>query len=241
MTIEPNSPEFYTILGFTLFIVALKSVVFGYLFKKVRDKKKRDEKQGMDFIQGVEIFILGLLISRIFYIVFDFYYTKFDTDLYYLSPNIWFWKLGMIFANFGIAYVVHVVDVKILNKKYKDIFTYIILAGIVLIFAYPVNNLKDFQIISLLSIIPQLGVIFIPVIFFKIGRSSSGEIRKTSFAIFYAMLFYALGAMLVNAGIIDYFNNLFNQDLDVYFYLVRAILKKIGVVLFAYGAVKFRA
>src|SRR6056297_1979718 len=118
MTIQPNSNEFFIILGFTIFIVIVKLVVALTLTKKIQDKKARDETAGLDFMKGVDGFIILLLISRILYIVFDFHYTKFNEDLYYLSPNIWFWKIGMCISALALMYIVYVVDKKILNNKY---------------------------------------------------------------------------------------------------------------------------
>ena len=240
MAIVAGSWQFYTILAFTLFIVSLKFTVVVYLTKQMNNIKKEGENLGLSFINGIRILMLMFLISRIFYMVFDFYYTKFDLSLYAISPNYWFWKLGSFFSGLGIAYLIWVVEKTVLQNKYKGFFTYYVLIGCILILVWPVNDLDDFNMNSLFVPLTQLGILVVVIIFFNIFRKATGEMKKVAACMILAIGLYAFGSILVLSNIIDYANATYGGNMDVYFYMARAIIKSIGFVLFAYVARKFR-
>ena len=205
----------------------------------INERKKQEIHAGIDFLKGVRGFAIGLLFSRISYVLFDFYYTKFDMDLYYLSPNVWFWKIGGIFLCLGVAYITYIFDIRVLKNKYKGIFAYFSIMGGIIIAVWPVNSLDDFMIATNLGIIPAIGVLIIPGIIFGIARNSSGQIRKVSYLLIFAVLMYFIGTVIVHPDIIIYANESTGKETEVYFYLIQAILKSIGLLLAIYGSGKF--
>ena len=245
MAITPNSVEFYTIFWLTMFVVIVKAVVLIYLEKKIQ-KKKKEGSMAVSFIRGISIFILSLLVARIFYIVFDFHYTKFDDTIYYLMPQIWYWKAGQLLSGLGQVYLVWVVDKKILDNKFKGVISILMLVLIVFPFLYPVRQDPvlgevDFNLLSTFSIVSSLGTVIVFLVFIYIGRKSTGAVKKTAYTLSWAFFLYGIGALAVNQSIIDALQPLFSGDIDVYVYLVQSITKAVAICLIAYGATKFAA
>ncbi|MHA1681054.1 MAG: hypothetical protein ACTSUE_08600 [Promethearchaeota archaeon] len=235
MAIIPDSIEFNIIFWVTACIVVVKGLMIIYMEIKIR-KKKAEGSIAITFIRAVFVVILCLLVSRIFYMIFDFYYTKFDTLLYPGEPQIWYWKTGQLIAGLGQVYLVLVTDRKILNFKFKGIFAYILLAGLIFGFFYPINTMADFEFISTISIIPMLGILIVLIVFINIAIKSSGRVRRTAVILVIAFLIYTLAALLVNAGIISALESAIGVPVDVYMYLIQSVLKAIGITMLAIGA-----
>jgi hypothetical protein len=240
MAIVPNSTNFYIIFALTLVVIAAKSILVVFTGKKLMINRKSDEKVASDFLFAVFILFSSMLISRIFFAIFDFYLTKFDVSNYWMVPNVTFWKLGIMIVSLGETYVVYIIDKKILNFKIKGIIELVMIVGIILVVAYPVNSPADFDIVSILTFIPNAGMILFPIVFIWLGRRSSGEVRNTSFALAWGAALYLIGSIFVNAGILNFLNSTFSASFDVFLYFIQTITKILGIVLIAYSASKFR-
>jgi len=237
VAIIAGSFAFNVIFILTLFIVVLKAILIAILVKTIFQKKKKEQIAGLYFIYGIISTLAGLLIGRIFFIFFDFHYTKFNTNLYYLLPQIWFWKLGCLFSSGGLAIFIFLLDLKVLNKKYKGVFGYITLISSLIVFCYPVHSEFDFQITSWLLIFPNLSIFFIGILFLNIGRRLTGEIKKRAFIMFTAIVLYGIAVFIVNAGLIATLSSLFGENTDLIMYTIQAILKAIGLILLTnYGS-----
>jgi len=166
--------------------------------------------------------------------VFDFGYTRFDKMLY---PEFqWWWKGAQLVVGIGLSYIVFVVDRKILSFKFKGIFAYIVLGGAILGLLYPVNTVEDFDTLSTISILPQLGMFVLFIVFVNIAVKTSGRVRTTASIIIAAFVLYTVAALAVNAGVIAALESALGIPVDVYMYMVQSILKTVGVVLMAVGA-----
>jgi hypothetical protein len=240
MAIVPNSTNFYIIFALTLVVIAAKLILVIFTAKRIMINRKSDEKVASDFLLSVFILLSSMLVSRILFAIFDFYLTKFDVSIYWTVPSVIFWKLGIMTVSLGEVYVIYIIDKKILNFKFKGLLALVMLIGTIVVVAYPINSPADFDIDSILTFIPNAGMIVFPVVFIWLGRRSSGEVRKTSFALAWGAALYLIGSIFVNAGILNFLNASFDASLDIFLYLIQTITKIVGIVLIAYSSSKFR-
>lgn len=240
MTISPGSFVFGLILGLTIFIMVVQAGIFVYLGRRILEKRKEKEIVSFDFIFGVFLLILFLLIARIFYSIFDFYYTQFDQSLYYISPNIWFWKMGEVFTGIGPAILIFIIDKKILGFKFKGILSYILIAGIIAGFVYPVSNTFDFQMVSSIGLISGFGAAIIPIIFIYIASKSTGEVKKIAILILVGFILYIVGSLLVLDNLVTFLVSLYGSNMQIVLYITSTGLKSIGLIIFSFGATKFK-
>jgi hypothetical protein len=232
------SQETITIIFWlTCFIEAVKLVMLIFLGVKIRHRKKEGLELAVAFLRSMWILILTLLVSRLFYMYFDFTLTHFDKALYHIHA-IW-WKIAQFIIGCGLAVIVFVVDRKILNFKLKGIFAYIIIAGSLLTLFWPVNSETDFDTISTIGILPQLGMFVIFIVFLNIAVKSSGRVRKTASIIIIAFILYTIAALLVNAGILTALTPIFGPNTDVYMYIMQSSFKTAGIVMMAAGAARW--
>lgn len=241
MVFAADSFEFKLILVLTIITVLFKLVMVLYLGNKIRQAKRDTGPSSTEFMTGMWIFMLALLISRIFYMIFDFYFTKFDMTKYADLPDVWFWKTGQMISGLGIAYLIDVVDRKILQRKFKGILTFIMVAGAIMVMVIPINTLDDFALVSTVSMIPQLGVVIVPFVFISLGLKATGELRQTSWMIVLASILLAFASIVVNGGIVNALNAaLAPNSIDVYLYLVQMVCKIGSYSLFVIASNRFK-
>ena len=240
MVITPDTLQYNIILGLTLFIIFLKAVLLVYLGTKIWKRRQEASFVAGDFMSGVFIMILGLMISRIFYFIFDFHYTQFNMLLYPDAPQVWFWKMGQLVAGLGQVYLVYIIDKKILGGKFKGIPALFMIVGLIILFVWPVRNLDDFGLVSGLSVFPQAPVLLLPIVFISLAIKGSGELRKTSAMMIGAILCIIIAALAVNAGLVTALNNMVGEDVDVYLYFLQSGLKTGGYLLLISASQKFQ-
>lgn len=233
--IVADSIQFWIIFAATCAVVIIKLAMVIYLSMKIH-KRKKEASLAVPFMRGFMILILFLLLSRISYMFFDFYFTKFDISLYPYPPQVWFWKVGQILGSIGLAAIVFVSDRQLLGFKFKGIFAYIVLAGGVFVLVYPVNNLADFDFLETMSIIPSLSLLVLFFCLLNIAIKTTGTVRRNATILIVATVCYALSAVIVNAGLINALTAALGFDMDIYIYLLQVILKIVGISLMAYGA-----
>ena len=228
----------------TVFIVAVKAFMLVFIEAKIRHRKKEGNELSVSFMRAVWVMILCLLVSRLFYMYFDFVVTNFDTSHYHVGNNELSWKLGMLVVGLGMAYIVFVVDRKILGFKFKGLFSWIILGGAIFQLLYPIETAADFSFVSAVGILPNLGMLVIFVVFINIAIKTSGTVRRTATILIMSMLLIAVAALLVNAGLIEALDTAIGlvppESVDVYMYLTQSVMKTIGIVMLAVGASRWR-
>jgi|SRR5271157_85428 len=233
--IYSNSWEFWTIFFATVAVVIMKFSIVVYLAVKIRVRKK-EGSLAVPFIRGFMLLILFLLISRVLFMIFDFYYTQFNMALYSNHPGVWFWQAGMFISSIGLAIIVFVTDKQLINFKFKGLFAYIVLAGGIFELVYPVNNLNDFNFLSTISILPDISLLVTFLCLVNIAWKTTGTVRRNAGILILAIVFYTISALVVNSGLITALNAILGFDVDVYFYLLQAILKITSIGLMAWGA-----
>ncbi len=234
----PIRDGFELIFIFTLVIVLVKLALVVFMSIKIARKRREEKSVSFAFLASVLFLMICWLVSRLCYIYFDFFLTKFYTYLYYVSPNIWFWKAGSFIAAIGVAVVVWTVDRKILQNKFKGVLAIIMIAAAVTQLVYPVGDKSSFDTVSLIGIVGSLGAFLIPILFLWIGIKTPG-LRKIAFAIVFGTIIYVLGNSLPNSNILALFTGLgMSPDLV---YLVSTLMKTTGLILLAIGGSQFKA
>ncbi|NMC07900.1 MAG: hypothetical protein GYA24_22010 [Candidatus Lokiarchaeota archaeon] len=235
---RPFTPETENIiLWITIFIEIVKFSMLIFLGVKIRRRRKEGLELASAFLKAMWILIFTLFVSRLFYMYFDFYLTHFDMDTY--AANAMWWKVAQFIIGCGLAYIVFVIDRKILSFKLKGIFAYIIIAGSIFMILWPVNTTDDFAAMSTMSILPQLGMLVLFIVFLNIAIKASGRVRNTALIIIFAFLLYTLAALLVNAGVVSALTSTIGPDAPIYLYIMQSTLKTIGVVMMAAGAARW--
>ncbi|MBD3188791.1 hypothetical protein GF325_18325 [Candidatus Bathyarchaeota archaeon] len=224
----------------TLVIIGVKLVMTVFLAVKLLKRKKKEASQSTStgFLSSVLLLMACWLVSRIFYMIFDFFLTEFYEARYPLTPNIWFWKVASLVAAIGIGTVVLTIDRKILDNKFKGVFGIIIYAGAIVQFIYPVNTLDDFYLVSTIGVIAGLGALLVPIMFLWIGAKAPG-LRKIAWSVAAGGIIYVLGNSMVNTLFLDLFTSI-GLPAD-FTYVFSTSLKVIGLLLLTYGGARFKA
>ncbi len=235
MTFSPQTENI--ILWLTCFIELVKFAMLIFLGVKIHRRKKEGLEFAVAFLRAMWVLIFALFLSRLFYMWFDFGLTHFNQAIYYKFA-IW-WQIAQLIIGCGLAVIVFVIDRKILNFKLKGIFAYIILAGSIVTLLWPMNSSADFDTISLIGILPQLGMFVVFIVFLNIAVKSTGRVRKTALIIIFAFVLYTVAALLVNAGIITALTPILGPNTDVLMYVIQSTLKTAGIIMMAAGAARW--
>lgn len=236
------SDEFVLPFIFTIIIILVKFILSIFLASKIVKIKKKKSPVATSFLSGMLFLMICLLISRILYMIFDYVLTNFDMNLYGYFPNIWYWKTASLISAVGIGVLLLIIDRRVLQNKFKGIFSIIIFIASVVQFFYPVRDpniygvaaaTQDFGIITMIGTIAGLCAFVIPILFFWIGAKTPG-LRKTSFAVAIGTIIYLVGSAFVSANFIG----LLGLSSDV-MYALSTIMKTIGLVMITYGATHF--
>ena len=235
--IELYSPTWQLFLILTIILIAVKLLLATYIIRKILQKKKETGQFKADFMFGMFILFICLAISRIIYIYFDFYLTRFDSNLY--GEHSFYWKLGLFVSAAGLAYANFVLDKNVLNFKFKGIFAYIIIGGATAILFIPVNNNQDFQFVSALSIFTSAGTLLIPIIFLYLGFKIPGNPGKTAFMITLGFVVYAIGPILVNDAILEVLRTMYGDQIHIVIFLFFILFKIAGLVIISVSVTRF--
>ncbi len=234
--LDPSSFQYQLFLILTIILIGVKCLLAIYLGKKIHEKKKETGKYTIDFVFGMFVLFIGLIISRIIFVYFDFFLTYFDSDVYYKYAI--YWKVALLISAIGLAFFNFVLDKKALHFKLKGIIAYFVLGGSIVILFWPVNSPADFQTISALSLITSSGTVLVLFIFLYIGIKIPG-LRKPAFMTIAGFVIYALGPILVNDAILEFLRTTFGEQMHILVFFLFITLKIVGLVIISYGITKF--
>ena len=238
MVLESNTFEYNLFLALTIIIVLVKFSISLYLGKRKKEKKKERGEIKFDFLFGIFFLFVCLFLSRIFYMIFDFGLTEFDPNLYYLTPNIYVYKTAELISFLGYIVAVYIIDKELIDFKLKGSLAYIIIIISVVYLLYPVSNQADFEVISLLGLIGNFMIIIIIIIFVYVGIQTP-SIRRYTFIMAAGVLIYGIGANLVTETLVSSLELILGPVIRIILYLGFLILKTAGLLMMAYGVVKF--
>ena len=239
MKLSPNSFEYNLFLTLIIIILCFKLSLAVYLFTRSYKKKKETGKFTFDFLFSMFILMTCLFISRLLYMIFDFYLTQFDTSTAYLQPAITVWKFAALIANIGFIVVLFIIDKKVINFRLKGILAYVTAVAATIQFLYPVDSPGDFAIVSTIGFIGNIAGIAIPLIFLYVGIKTPG-LRKTAFMIAFGVIIYAIGSNLVVEPILAPIREAYGLTGQITVYFIFFTLKIIGLSMFTYGFITFK-
>ncbi|MBD3338693.1 MAG: hypothetical protein GF353_06280 [Candidatus Lokiarchaeota archaeon] len=233
-----NSLEYNTLLILTIILLAIKLTLIIFLSWKIVDRTKKEGKLSFDFIVSVLILFLSLFLSRILYSYFDFVLTQFDPDKFYLVPNIYVWKIANFISQFGICVVLFYIDRKVLEFRFKGIFSYLLFFAGIAQFFYPINTFTDFQVASAIGALALFVVLILPVLFIYIGIKSEKH-RLVMIIITIGTILYMVGANLQSEFILAPLKIIFGENIQITFYILSLVFKLTGLSCISYGSTKF--
>jgi len=239
MATEPNSFEYNLLFTLVVIILAITLMICLYLGKKVIDKRKEQGFLSFDFLFGIFITISCLFIARIIYMYFDFFLTKFDSDKYYLYPNIWYYKIGGLFYLSGFAVLLFIIDKELLDFKLKGILAYIVIVVVIIELIYPVNSAEDFEFISALEMIAFFIGLLVPLIFIYIGIKTPG-LRLISFMFAIGIILFFVGVAIVAEFVLAPLKESFGPSIQITIWVFSLILQIIGLILMTYASINYK-
>jgi hypothetical protein len=235
MEIDPWSTNYIVILALTCVVLTVKLILILYLGRKIHLKNKDANVTSSGLINAFFIVLIALFISRIFFSIFDFDLTYFNILYYTNSTNIWFWKIAIVISGLGYLYLMLFVDKKILQNKFKGIFAYLFIAGLIFIIVYSPQNSNDFSLMSTILAISMIGVIMIPLVFLYMAIKTPGEVRRTALTVFMGLALYLIGTLAVNEGIVGLM-----VQYEIVLYIISTACKSLGLILITIGATKLQ-
>lgn len=223
----------------TILIIIFKFAIAIFL-GTIASKQIKEEKQfRLTFIFAMTIFCFTLGLSRTCYFIFDFYLTKLNPDLFYIEPNIWFWKMGNLFTSLGGIFVLYTIDKTVYQKKLRLIPEIVLLAVALTQFLYPVTDKASFDTVSAIGTIGSIFTIIIPITFIWLAIKSAGQVRRTSLILGIGIVVYGVVGQLLSEPVLQSIEAVLpNARLIVW--IVVPITKIVVLSFMAYAATQFR-
>ncbi|TXT61946.1 MAG: membrane protein of unknown function [Promethearchaeota archaeon] len=226
MILTSYTTDLFIIFVLTLVLLGTKAFLVIFLGKELYGKYKSLGYFEFDFLFAFFILMVCLLISRIFYVIFDFVLTQYTIENY-VEWAI-FWKLAGFIGGIGLFFVLLTIERAVLNYKLKAIPSIIILLSFIVVLVFPVNEISDFQLLHI-NIIFSLSLIFIvPIIFIYMGIRAP-EIRKVSFILSLGVILFLVGLVFMN----EFFLYQLNRITTFFLFI---LFKLSGLILISYSA-----
>lgn len=239
MTIKPNSFEYNLIFTLVIMTIIATLILLLYLGKEVLKKRNELGYLSIDFLFGNFVAFTCLFISRLFYMYFDFFLTKFDISKYILPENLWAYKVGGLIYLSGFSVLLFIIDKKLISFKLKGILSYIIIAIALFVFLYPVNSTADFEFLSAVEMIAFFIALLIPAIFLYIGIKNPG-LRSISYIFAVGIILFYIGVAIVAEFILAPLRQSFGTNIQVTMWILSLILQIIGLISMTYASIRFK-
>ena len=238
MSSDSNNIGLSLRLTFTILLLIAQLLIALYLLIKIFHKKKESQRINFDFLFSIFILMICLSISLVLYAHFNFNLTHFDPKKYYLYPNVFVWKLASLINLIGYSVVLYIVDKEVLDFRFKRILAYIVLVVAIIQFLWPVSQPEDFEFITNIVIVDTLVAIVIPIISFYVGKKTPA-LRLAGYLIALGVLVYGIGSILLDETIVIQLEIVFDGEIRVFLYVLSLSLNITGLILVAYGVIKF--
>ena len=172
--------------GFTFLLIGIKfSLSFFYMRKYFSSEIKNK------LILGFALFFLFLGLGRVFYLIFDFYLTNFNPNLF--QTHIIIWKIGSLLSEIGVGILIFITEKKVFEGRDKYIFFICYIIFVALMVAWPeFERAEDFG-----SYAVMFGA-FILFSYIYLAVILEGEARKRAVLVVVGLLFYISGSVIVN-------------------------------------------
>lgn len=238
MILQITELEYITFFVLTIILIIIKFALSSFLAVKMYKRKKEIGKFTYGFVFGVFVFISSMLVSRILFLYFDFYLTRFNPNTYHKMPNVLVWKIAMYLYTIGGSIFVYIIDKKIFDYKFKGILSYLLLIlGTIQLF-FPVNTAEDFRILSFFDIRFLIIGVVPPLYFFYLAWSPSPN-RIPCIEIATGIISYILGAAITMEYIMSQLTSMFGMEIRITIYFISLILKVLGLFLCVHSMISF--
>jgi hypothetical protein len=138
----------------------------------------------------------------------------------------------------GYAVLLFTTDYRVLNFRFKGMFTYIMLGFSIFQFFYPVTSQATFQLVSTIDLISNIVAIMIPAFFFYVGSKPS-PVQLAARSIAWGVITYAVGANVQVEAIIMALTSVFGPGARLVIYTISLFCMLGGLFLFSYGVTRF--
>jgi hypothetical protein len=210
----------------------------GFLAFKIRQRTKERGEFKLDFIFGVFIMVVCLFVSRLILMIVDFYLVQFNSELYYLSPNIELWKIGNFIGMLGMAFLLWIVDRNVLKFRFKGILSYVYLIAGLIALLWPVATKRGYTFVSAIFMFSQLLTIILPIIFINLGIKVPA-LRDLAIIMALGILLYLSAVIIISDPTMGLFRAFFGESAEIIVFFTFFTLKITGLSMFTYGTAKF--
>ena len=169
---------------------------------------------------GLAFFALMFMLARIFFLLNDLFY---EATLDPTQKQGMFYLSGSICSGLAVLGIMYVVE-RYVYKKLHYIPTLVVLISTGLMAVLP--KINETNVVTIYSTISSLMAIIIPLLYIIVGYQVSGQTRKKSFILAFAIIILFLGNL---------FNTGFLKDAFPLLKIISPITILIGFVIFHYG------
>ncbi len=170
--------------------------------------------------------------------IVDLYLVRFQTELYYISPNIELWKIGNFIGMVGVGFLLYVLDKNILKFRLKGILAYIYLIAGFIALIWPVSTQSGYTLISGIFMFAQLLTIILPVIFINLAIKVPA-LRNVALIMALGIIIFLSGVILISDVIMGALRGAFGEQIEVLIFFLFFSFKVVGLTLFTYGTAEF--
>ena len=206
------------IIGFDISLIFMKILLAGFLF--YHWYHQRGKKTGYQILLILGIFILSLALSRIFYIIHDFYY--YDVPYNFIDTELKY--IAQIIQTVGVTILIYAME-KIFSKKHVVSFLCFILLIFNVIGFFGLTSELIHTIINY-SIPLLLGTYFI-ILFYFVSHIMAPDIKRKLSISLGGFILYFLGVV----GDTEFAMNLLGLEIRI----LADILKMLGLLLFTWS------
>lgn len=234
MVVDLTNVAMLTTFILTIAIIVVKfslSIYLGGIWSK---KDKSIGNSRYNFIFALMCFTICLGTARTLFFFFDFILTDFIPANFVLVPNIYLWQVGCFFSGLGGAIVLFVLDRQIFQFKFKGVLALVSFSVASIQLLYPINgSLETFEFVSTLGFIGTIMGLLIPLTFFYMAIKGTGELRRTSLILAFAVIIYGVIGMLMSENILAAI-----ESMRLFIIILVPIVKIVCLVILAKTATK---
>src|SRR5271157_543355 len=222
----------------TLVVIACKFTIAAFIGRRDYLKPKAEKRHRFTFMSAACLLLLCLGISRIIYFYFDFFLTKFDPNLLWIKPNVYYWQTATFIAGLAAAFLLFVLERDIYRFKTRLIPTgAVIVVAIVQLF-YPINTQADFNFVSSIGIVGSLAMLLAIFTFIYLALKSTGHLRRVCIALMIGVFLYAFAGLSISENILGPLNAMI-PGARSFIIVANPFIKIIAFIIIGWGAVNF--
>ncbi len=223
----------------TLLVIIAKFSIAAFFGRRVALQVKVQAKRRLTFLGAAFLLVLCLGISRSIYLYYDFFLTKFDPDLLWGRPQIYYWQAATCIGGYSSAFILFVLERDIYRFKTCLIPTGLTVATATIQLLWPVNSEADFKFVSTIGLVGTLAMLIAIFTFIYLAVKSTGLMRKVCVALTVGILIYAVAGMAMSENLLATLDAAIPGVRTVVIVAV-PLIKIFAFIIIAWGAVHFQ-